>query len=298
MLKHDFLELLKIANKEPLNFECSEESSLEILKYISENGNKVYVGSVLEDDSLYGFLSVISFLKFIASLYKHHQFIDEAVNLMRLQDVLHIKIRKLTYSQRKRVVFAREIIKDCHMLFLQEPLLNLDDESMRIILSWLEKAQQNKNIICTSVSLKHVCLLAGKHYHIENGIFKQIHDQGNMEPDIAESTFDKISVRYENNILLFHPHEIEYIESIQGKSYINVRNDAFQCSSTMDELESKLKRFGFYRCHRSYLVNMQKVKEIVRWTRNSYSLKLEGTENVNIPLSKGRVDELKDLYEK
>ena len=66
---------------------------------------------------------------------------------------------------------------------------------------------------------------------------------------------------------------------------------------TLEELESKLKRFGFYRSHRSYLVNMQKVVEIVKWTRNSYSLKLNGMEDVRIPLSKGRIDDMKNLYE-
>ncbi|MCB6567333.1 LytTR family transcriptional regulator DNA-binding domain-containing protein [Desulfovibrio desulfuricans] len=45
------------------------------------------------------------------------------------------------------------------------------------------------------------------------------------------------------------------------------------------------------------MVNMQKVVEIVKWTRNSYSLKLNGMEDVRIPLSKGRIDDMKQVYD-
>ena len=66
---------------------------------------------------------------------------------------------------------------------------------------------------------------------------------------------------------------------------------------TLDELEQKLKNFGFYRCHRSYLVNIQKVTEIVRWTRSSYSLRLANYKEFMVPLSKAKIQELKDTYQ-
>ena len=47
--------------------------------------------------------------------------------------------------------------------------------------------------------------------------------------------------------------------------------------------------FGFFRCHRSYIVNLQKVREVITWTRNSYSLILENKEKTSIPLSKAKM---------
>lgn len=41
---------------------------------------------------------------------------------------------------------------------------------------------------------------------------------------------------------------------------------------------------------------MQKVSEVMKWTKNSYSLRMKGGEEENIPLSKGRVEELKEYY--
>lgn len=55
---------------------------------------------------------------------------------------------------------------------------------------------------------------------------------------------------------------------------------------TLQQLEGRLKPYGFYRCHRSYIVNLQKVREIIIWSKNSYSLKLIGDENTIIPLSR------------
>nr|WP_285848822.1 LytTR family DNA-binding domain-containing protein [Solibacillus isronensis] len=42
----------------------------------------------------------------------------------------------------------------------------------------------------------------------------------------------------------------------------------------MSELEKRLHHFRFFRCHRSYIVNLHKAREILTWTCNSYSLSL------------------------
>ena len=64
----------------------------------------------------------------------------------------------------------------------------------------------------------------------------------------------------------------------------------------VEELSARLERYGFFRCHRSYLVNMQKVQEVVRWTRNSYALRLENGPESGVPLSKGRIDAMRRQY--
>ena len=72
-----------------------------------------------------------------------------------------------------------------------------------------------------------------------------------------------------------------------------MRREQYAGDFRMSDLEEKLARFGFFRCHRSYIVNMQKVVELVKWTRNSYSLRLAGYEKTDVPLSKGKIQELR-----
>jgi ABC-2 type transport system ATP-binding protein len=64
---------------------------------------------------------------------------------------------------------------------------------------------------------------------------------------------------------------------------------------TLNELEERLLRSGFFRAHRSYLVNLQHVKEVIPYTRNSFSLRLDDEAGTEIPLSKSAAGELREL---
>lgn len=63
-------------------------------------------------------------------------------------------------------------------------------------------------------------------------------------------------------------------------THIHVREGDFVCTLTLSELEARLTGFGFFRCHRSYLVNLQRVREVITWTRNSFSLILDDERKV------------------
>jgi ABC-2 type transport system ATP-binding protein len=65
---------------------------------------------------------------------------------------------------------------------------------------------------------------------------------------------------------------------------------------TMDELEQNLIEFGFFRSHRSYLVNIQRIARIERYTRSSFNLTLSNPEGTTIPLAKGRALQLKQRF--
>lgn len=105
----------------------------------------------------------------------------------------------------------------------------------------------------------------------------------------------KISCRYEDKLLLFNPNEIDYAESVEGDTYINVNGKAFQATMTLTQLEERLRDYGFFRCHRSYLINTQKIREIISYSRGSYVLKLSNYENSQIPLSRQKMEEMKEL---
>ncbi|MEC0254378.1 LytTR family transcriptional regulator DNA-binding domain-containing protein [Paenibacillus lautus] len=107
--------------------------------------------------------------------------------------------------------------------------------------------------------------------------------------------FEKIPAKVGDKLILFDPTEIDYIESHEGVANLHVLQGTYACSMSLSDLEGRLKGFGFYRCHRSYLVNLQKVREVITWTRNSYSLILDDQTKSSIPLSKSKYDELKEI---
>ena len=64
------------------------------------------------------------------------------------------------------------------------------------------------------------------------------------------------------------------MESVNRANFASVRGELYPVSMTLDELEDELERYGFFRCHRSYIVNVQKVAKVERFTRNSFNLTL------------------------
>lgn len=112
---------------------------------------------------------------------------------------------------------------------------------------------------------------------------------------IPSIIIEKIPAKLENKILLFNPQEIDYIEAQDNNTYIYVNGQSFLCTYTISYAENKLKCFGFFRNHRSYLVNLQKVREVVTWSRNTFSLILNDKSKSSIPISKARLADLKKI---
>ncbi|MGE8082086.1 LytTR family transcriptional regulator DNA-binding domain-containing protein [Peribacillus loiseleuriae] len=107
--------------------------------------------------------------------------------------------------------------------------------------------------------------------------------------------FERVPAKINEKIILFDPTEIVFVESNEGVSNLHVNGEVFPCSITLNDLFERLQPFGFFRCHRSYIVNLQKVREVITWTRNSYSLILEDSKKSSVPLSKGKLNELKNI---
>jgi ABC-2 type transport system ATP-binding protein len=92
-----------------------------------------------------------------------------------------------------------------------------------------------------------------------------------------------------------NPSDILYALVRDGKTWLQTTAECLPTQFTLTELETRLGRRGFFRAHRSYLVNLQRVKEVIPYTRNSYSLILDDAANTEIPLSKSSAAELREL---
>ena len=55
---------------------------------------------------------------------------------------------------------------------------------------------------------------------------------------------------------------------------------------TLDELQARLDPSVFWRVHRSHLVNINKIKEIVPWFSRNYILRMKDAKSTEIPVSR------------
>ena len=64
---------------------------------------------------------------------------------------------------------------------------------------------------------------------------------------------------------------------------------------TIEELASAVDSDKFWRAHRSYLVNINHIKEVVPWFKSSYMLKMNDKRASEIPVSRAQTKRLREL---
>jgi two-component system LytT family response regulator/two-component system response regulator LytT len=64
---------------------------------------------------------------------------------------------------------------------------------------------------------------------------------------------------------------------------------------TIEELQSNLDPETFWRVHRSYLVNINRIREVVPWFKSSYQLKMDDRKQTAIPVSRVQTKRLRAL---
>jgi two-component system, LytTR family, response regulator LytT len=65
---------------------------------------------------------------------------------------------------------------------------------------------------------------------------------------------------------------------------------------TLEELLDSLDPNLFWRAHRSYLVNTNRIKEVVPWFKSSYQLRLDDKKQTEIPVSRAQTKRLRELF--
>src|SRR5581483_616714 len=117
-----------------------------------------------------------------------------------------------------------------------------------------------------------------------------------QEPTAPERiTPFKVPARKDDRILLYDPGDILFATSRDGKTYLRTATEEATTNLTLQELETRLSGRGFFKAHRAYLVNLQHIKAVIQYTRNSYTLQLDDREETLVPLSKQSEKELQEL---
>ncbi|HUO14197.1 MAG TPA: LytTR family DNA-binding domain-containing protein [Verrucomicrobiae bacterium] len=65
---------------------------------------------------------------------------------------------------------------------------------------------------------------------------------------------------------------------------------------TLEELLDNLNPSMFWRAHRSYLVNINRIREVVPWFKSSYQLRMDDKKQTEIPVSRAQTKRLRELF--
>ena len=118
---------------------------------------------------------------------------------------------------------------------------------------------------------------------------------GHKKAGKTQEAVRRIAISTEGKTIFEEIGNIVYIETYNRGCMIHtVKNDYFE-GKTIGEFEKKLGEMGFYRSQKSYLVNINKVKELFLWKNNSFAIKMEGYENDILPVGREKIKVLRQL---
>lgn len=95
------------------------------------------------------------------------------------------------------------------------------------------------------------------------------------ESDNINTVIEKITIIDEGKMYLIDADEIYYIEAHGKVVKVFTKNGEYISKNKISDIMKKLNKEKFYKCHRSYIVNLDKVKEVVPWFNCTYVLKLK-----------------------
>ncbi|MEN6602480.1 MAG: LytTR family DNA-binding domain-containing protein [Bryobacteraceae bacterium] len=106
----------------------------------------------------------------------------------------------------------------------------------------------------------------------------------------------KLLVRCGNRNFVVDVHDVVYATIEDG--LITIVTTTFEGQSnyrTIEELQSSLDPGMFWRVHRSFLVNLHRIKEIIPWFKSTYRLRMDDKKQTEIPVSRVQTKRLRDM---
>jgi len=107
----------------------------------------------------------------------------------------------------------------------------------------------------------------------------------------------KLLVKSQQRLLLVDAEDLIWA-SIQDDDVTVMAKEAEGSSNyrTLEELNAALDSDSFWRPHRSFLVNIHHIKEVVPWFKSTFMLKMNDKKQTEIPVSRGQTKRLRELF--
>ncbi len=108
--------------------------------------------------------------------------------------------------------------------------------------------------------------------------------------------FTKLLVRNGTRNLIVDPQDLIYATIDSGViSLVTTQVEGQSNFRTLEELLAVLDPDAFWRAHRSYVVNINKIREVVPWFKSTYQLKMDDRKSSEVPVSRMQSRRLREM---
>ncbi len=118
-----------------------------------------------------------------------------------------------------------------------------------------------------------------------------------IEQQSSRPQSGKIVLQAQSRLLLVDQKDITFASIDEGT--ITVATPLLEGQSkcrTLEELLDLLDPSIFWRAHRSFVVNINHIKEVVPWFKSSYQLRMDDRRQTEIPVSRAQTKRLRELF--
>ncbi|MBS6023052.1 MAG: LytTR family transcriptional regulator DNA-binding domain-containing protein [Paeniclostridium sordellii] len=92
----------------------------------------------------------------------------------------------------------------------------------------------------------------------------------------------KLCVSLDCKKIMITPEEIYYIESVDKRTFVYIKDKVLECSLRLYEIEERFKEFSFFRASKSTIVNVMYIKDINILLNRNLLVTLENKEKLII----------------
>ncbi|MFP5111717.1 LytR/AlgR family response regulator transcription factor [Bacillaceae bacterium C204] len=121
----------------------------------------------------------------------------------------------------------------------------------------------------------------------------QLNSQG-LQREIPSKASSRINLKKNDKIIVTDANDIYYAIASEKVTLVYTHQEEYTMPMSITEFDSLLPEDLFFRCHRSYTVNLTKIREIVPWFNQTYMLRLKDL-TVEIPVSRSKVKEFRQI---
>jgi two-component system LytT family response regulator len=110
---------------------------------------------------------------------------------------------------------------------------------------------------------------------------------------ISQNQDSKITLSDGEKIIVLKKDDIICVKAQERKTEVFFNKESFVSNKKISDMEKELCENYFFRTHRSYIINLDKVKEIDFYFNNTYLLILENMEE-KVPVSRSYIKEFRE----
>ncbi len=116
-------------------------------------------------------------------------------------------------------------------------------------------------------------------------------------PTAVPARSGKVVVRAQSRLLLVDQKDVCFASIESGTiSVVTKTVEGHSNCRTLEELMEQLDPDAFWRAHRSFVVNIQHIREVVPWFKSSYQLRMDDRKQTEIPVSRSQTRRLRELF--